>query len=106
VTAPATTRSPKARKIALTLWLGEADFQTLQRLAKAENRSPANYAETAVLQNIAARAEGAGAITMYVPVDAAALTPGPLVRTDGESDLRYRQRAALMDELFAMPDAD
>ena len=55
-----TTRPPKTRKIALTVRLGEADFQMLQRLAKSENRSPTNYVETALLQNIAARAEGAG----------------------------------------------
>jgi predicted transcriptional regulator len=106
MTAPKTVRTLKSRKVALTLRIGEADFQTLQRLAKAENRSPTNYVETALLQNIAAKAEVAAAITMYVPADAAAIEPGPLVRTDGESGSRYAQRVALMDELFAIPDAD
>lgn len=42
-------------------------------------------------------------ITMLVPPEAAALPPGKLLRTKGESDERYAERSALMDRLFAIP---
>jgi hypothetical protein len=47
-----------------------------------------------------------GLITIAVAPEATTLSPGPLVRTEGESDERYAERAALMDRLFAMPDTE
>ena len=49
--------------------------------------------------------EAARVITMFVPKEAADLVPGALVRTEGESDQRYAKRSAMMDKLFAIPDA-
>jgi hypothetical protein len=95
-----------ARKVALTLRLEEARFRTLELLAEAENRTPTNYVETALLRDMAAKEEAARAITMLVPPEAAALTPGPLLRTEGESDERYAERSALLDRLFDIPDAE
>ncbi len=45
-------------------------------------------------------------ITMFVSKEAAALDPGVLMRTEGESDERYAERSKLMDKLFAIPDAE
>ena len=95
-----------AKKVPLTLRLDEARFRKLELLAEAENRTPTNYAETALLRDMAAKEEAARPITMLVPAEAAALAPGPLLRTEGESDERYAERTALLDRLFAVPDAD
>lgn len=107
-TPPSQAPSPKrpTRKVPLTLRLDEARFRKLELLAEAENRTPTNYVETALLRDMAAKEEAARAITMLVPAEAAALAPGPLLRTEGESDERYAERSALLDRLFAIPDAD
>ena len=43
-------------------------------------------------------------MTMIVPEDAAAIFPGVLLKTEGESAERYSERTALMDRLFAVAD--
>jgi len=91
---------------AITLRLDPEQYRRLELLARAENRSPTNYVETAVLRDMAAKEETGRAITMFVAADAAGLVPGPLVRTAGESDQRYAERSALMDKLFAIPDTE
>jgi len=53
-----------------------------------------------------AKEEAARVITMFVPKEAADLAPGLLMRTEGESDERYAERSALIDKLFAIPDAE
>ena len=104
-------RRPTSRKVAsvkfpITLRLDEANFRKLELLAKAENRTPTNFVETAVLRDVEAKFEIARVITMLVAPEAEAVTPGPLLRSDGESDERYAERSALMKRLFAIPDAD
>jgi hypothetical protein len=90
-------------KIPVTLRLDAERFKRLQILARAENRTVTNFVETAVLRDMEAKEEAARVITMFVPPEAAALTPGKLLRTEGESDERYAERSALMDRLFAIP---
>ena len=90
-------------KIAVTLRLDADRFKRLEVLARAENRSVTNFVETAVLRDLEAKEEAARVITMFVPPEAAALTPGKLLRTEGESDERYAERSALMDRLFTIP---
>ncbi len=75
-------------------------------LARAENRSPTNYVETLVLRDIAARREAARVLSVAVPEDAAAATPGALPRTEGDSDARHAEREALFDRLFTLPDSE
>lgn len=94
-----------AAKQAITLRLDPAKFRRLELLARAENRTPTNYVETAILRDMDAKEEAARVITMFVPQDAA-IRPGALMRTEGESDERYTERSALMDKLFAVPDAE
>ena len=94
-----------AAKQAITLRLDPARFRRLELLARAENRTPTNYVETALLRDMEAKEEAARVITMFVPDDAAALVPGPLMRTEDETDERYAERSTLMDRLFAVPDA-
>lgn len=43
---------------------------------------------------------------MEAKEEAADLTPGPLAKTEEESDERYAERSALMDKLFGIPDAE
>jgi hypothetical protein len=74
-------------------------------LARAENRSPTNCVETLVLRGIAARRE-ARVLSVAVPEDAAAATPGALLRTEGDSDARHAEREALFDRLFTLPDSE
>jgi hypothetical protein len=93
-------------KVPITLRLDEATFAQLRLLAEAENRSPTNYVETTVLRDLAAKAEAVRVMTMFVPPDAAAAVPGVLLRTEGESDERYTERAALMERLFAVADTE
>ncbi len=93
-------------KQVVTLRLDLERFRKLELLARAENRTPTNYAETALLRDMDAKEEAARVITMFVPGEAAALVPGELARTEGESDERYAERSALMDSLFAIPDAE
>ena len=50
--------------------------------------------------------KAARVITMFVPDEAAALSPGALVRTEGESDERYAERSMLIDKLFAIPNVE
>lgn len=95
-----------AAKQAITLRLDPAKFRRLELLARAENRSPTNYVETAILRDMEAKEEAARVITMFVPKEATDLVPGALLRTEGESDERYAERSALMDKLFAIPDAE
>jgi predicted DNA-binding protein len=95
----------KGARQAITLRLDPPRYERLERLARAENRTLTNYVEAAVLRDMEAKEEAARAITMLVPEDAAHLVPGPLARTEGESDERYAERSALMDTLFAIPDA-
>ena len=90
----------------ITLRIDEVRFQKLKRLAEAENRTPTNYVETALLKDMAAKEEAARVITMLVPPEAADATPGPLLRGEGESDDRYAERSLLFDRLFAIPDSD
>jgi hypothetical protein len=45
-------------------------------------------------------------ITMFAPQDASEVTPGVLLRAEGESDERYAERSVLMDKLSAIPDAE
>jgi len=97
-------RSPG--KVALTLRLDPEKFRKLELLARAENRTPTNYVETAVLRDMAAKEEAAGVIAMFVPDEAGGLRPGVLSRSEDESDERYAERSALMDRLFAIPDAE
>lgn len=92
-------------KQAITLRLDAASYRRLELLARAENRTPTNYVETAVLRDMEAKEETARVITMFVPEEAANLVPGSLVRTEGESEERYAERSALMNKLFAIPDA-
>jgi hypothetical protein len=101
-----TPKKPAGAKFPITLRLDEASFRKLELLAKAENRTPTNFVETAVLRDVEAKYEIARVITMYVAPEAETVTPGPLLRSDGESDERYAERSALMKRLFAIPDAD
>jgi hypothetical protein len=96
----------KVRKVPITLRIDEARFQKLMLLAEAENRTPTNYVETALLRDIAAKEEAARVITMLVPPEAAVASPGTLLRSEGESDDRYAERSSLFDRLFAIPDSD
>ena len=89
----------------ITLRLDPSRFRLLERLAEAEKRSPADFVESAILRELDAKDEVSRGITMFVPPDAADLVPGSLVRSEGESDERYRQRARLMDKLFVVPDS-
>ena len=92
-------------KLAITLRLDEARYRKLELLAAAENRSVTNYVETALLRDMAAKEEAARPLTMFLPVDAASLTPGLLLRNEDESDARYAQRADVMERLFDLPDS-
>lgn len=92
-------------KVAVTLRLPKSEFMRLELMATAENRTPTNFVETAVLQSMAAKEEVARVITMYVPDDAK-VKPGPLLRSEGESDERYAARSALVDQLLAIGDTD
>src|ERR1700712_2284558 len=94
------------RKVPITLRIDEARFHKLTLLAEAENRTPTNYVETALLRDMAAQEEAARTITMLVPADAINAVPAALLRTDGESDERYAERSLLFDRLFAIPDVD
>jgi len=75
-------------------------------LAKAENRSPTNFVEAAVLRDMEAKEEASRVITMFVPKEAVDLVPGTLTRIASESDERYAERSALMDKLFSVPDTE
>jgi hypothetical protein len=88
------------------LRIDEARFHKLTLLAEAENRTPTNYVETALLRDMAAKEDAARVITMLVPPEAASATPGVLLRSEGESDDRYAERSLLFDRLFAIPDSD
>lgn len=101
-----TSASPSGRKVPITLRIDEARYRTLALLAEAENRTPTNYVETALLRDMAAKEEAARAITMFVAPEVADLTPGALVRSEGESDERYAERTQLFDRLFAISDSD
>ncbi len=101
-----TSASSSIRKVPITLRIDEARYRKLVLLAEAENRTPTNYVETALLRDMAAKEEASRAITMFVAPEAAALTPGALVRTEGESDDRYAERSQLFDRVFAIPDSD
>ena len=92
-------------KLAITLRLDEARFRKLEMLAAAENRSVTNYVETALLRDMAAKEELSGPLTMFVPADAASVTPGVLLRNADETDARYAARTAVMDRLFDLPDS-
>ena len=91
-------------KLAITLRLDEARFRRLELLAAVENRSVTNYVETALLRDMAAKEEATRPLTMFVPPDAAALTPGVLLRNADETAARYAERSAVMDRLFDLPD--
>jgi hypothetical protein len=95
-----------SRKVPITLRIDEARFHKLTLLAEAENRTPTNYVETALLRDMAAKEEATRVITMLVPPEAAGATPGVLLRSEGESDDRYAERSLLFDRLFAIPDSD
>jgi hypothetical protein len=97
---------PRSPKLPITLRLDPVTFKKLEQLARAENRTPTNYVETAVLRDIEAKEEAARVITMFVPKEAADLIPGALLRTAGESDERYAERSELMDKLFAISDTE
>jgi predicted transcriptional regulator len=97
----ATTSRPRS---AISLRLDPEAQRRLVLLARAENRSPTNYVETLVLREIAARMEAARVLTVLTPDDAAAASPGALLRTEGDSDARHAAREALYDRLFALPD--
>lgn len=90
---------------ALTLHLDPGLSERLRALAAANDRSPGDYAENVLTRAIEAGEEAARVITMRVASDAAAVTPGVLLRSEGESDARYAERTALMDRLFAIPDS-
>lgn len=94
------------RKVPITLRIDETRFRKLALLAEAENRTPTNYVETALLRDMAAKEEAARVITMFVPPEAAGVAAGPLLRSEGESDERYAERSALFDRLFDIPDSD
>ncbi len=96
----------RGRKVPITLRIDEIGFQKLALLAEAENRTPTNYVETALLRDMAAKEEAARVITMFVPAEAVEVTAGPLLRSEGESDERYAERSALFDRLFDIPDSD
>ena len=96
----------KGRKVPITLRIDEARFHKLTLLAEAENRTPTNYVETALLRDMAAKEEAARMITMLAPADVADTAPAALLRTEGESDERYAERSLLFDRLFAIPDSD
>lgn len=93
---------PAEKKIPLTLRLTEGEFMRLELMATAENRSLANFAETHLLESMAAKEEAARVITMYVPDELKDVQLGPLLRSEGESDERYAERSALLSELFAL----
>jgi hypothetical protein len=100
------TQGRAPQRLALTLRLDPVKFKKLEMLARADNRTPTNYVETVLLRDMEAREEAARAITMFVPQDASDITPGVLLRAEGESDERYAERSVLMDKLFAIPDTE
>jgi len=93
-------------KIAVTVLLDPESFRALEAVAEAESLSTSEMALSAVIRDLEARQEVARGVSMFVAAEALGLAPGPLVRTEGESDERFAQRSALMDQLFAMPDAE
>lgn len=90
---------------AITLRLGPDTYRRLRLVASAENRKPTNYVETLLLRDLAQREEASRVLTMLVPDDAAVITPGPLLRTEGDDDARHAEREVLFDRLFALPDS-
>lgn len=96
----------KPTQKALTLRLDATNFDRLAAAAAAENRTPTNYVETLVLRDLAAKDEADRVIAVYVPAESAALVPGDLERSEGESDRRYAQRKKLVDELTSIADED
>ena len=89
---------------AITLRLDSGRFRRLAAIAGAENRTPTNYVETLVLRDLDAKDEADRVIAVHAAPETANLVPGPLERTEGESDKRYAQRKKLVDELMSIPD--
>jgi hypothetical protein len=89
---------------ALTLRLDSKSFSRLAAVAGTENRTPTNYVETLVLRDLEAKDETNRLITVYAVPETANLVHGQLERTTGETDERYAQRKALVDELMSIPD--
>ena len=89
---------------AITLRLDSGRFRRLAAIAGAENRTPTNYVETLVLRDLDAKDEANRVIAVHAAPETANLVPGPLERTEGESDKRYAQRKKLVDELMSIPD--
>jgi len=89
---------------AITLRLAPEQFGRLAAIAKSENRTPTNYVETLILRDLASRDEERRIITVFAAPETSAMTHGPLERSRGESEERYKQRQALFDELMSIPD--
>ena len=102
--APAPPANPPAKKSALTLRLDPALFRQLALLARAENRSPTNLAETILRREISARDEATRVLTVAAAPELAGTDPGKLLRTEGESADRFARRASVVAELLAIPD--
>lgn len=88
----------------MTLRLDRGQFKRLAALAAAENRTPTNFVETLVLRELDANDERRRVISMFVAPEAATMTPGELVRSEGESEERYQKRKATFEELLSIPD--
>lgn len=88
----------------MTLRFESGHFNRLAALAAADNRSPTNFVETLVLRELDARDEVRRVIAVYAAPETETVAPGELVRSEGESDARYRRRKALFGDLLSIPD--
>jgi predicted transcriptional regulator len=101
------TASRSAKKVAITLRLDPERVRQLQASADAENRSLTNYVETALIRTLAQTDEASRVITMYVaPGTADQIDPAEILRGEGETDLAYAKRQALIMELWSIPDSE
>jgi len=81
-------------------------FRRLAAVAAAENRTPTNYVETLVLRDLQEKDEAERVISVRAAPETMGMAPGPLERSPGESETRYRKRRKIFDQLLSIPDAD
>ncbi len=80
-------------------------MRQLQAIAEAENRALTNYAETALIRDLAAHDEASRVITMYVaPGTSERLAPEDILRGEGETDEAFGKRREVAAELWSIPD--
>lgn len=82
-----------------TVRFSDSVRERIKKVAECEHRSAAAYIESLVEQDLRKREEDERIVHIYISADAPAAS-GTILRGEGETEVQYAERSAVLTQLF------